>query len=382
MQRLPPFTLAHKFPVTSVLAASAIAVSLAWWGKVDVTPLFESFEWPRQPWRLLTSALLHVNAIHLVFNLYWLWGFGTLLERRFGPLKIALIYVLLASASGAAEFAFLQGGVGLSGVVYGLFGLLFVLAKYDRVYAQVVDPQTVQLFVGWFFICIVTTMLKIMPVGNIAHGVGALVGYMLGLAIVSSGRRRQILSGALVLLTVFSLGLASVGRESVNLSGDVSLEYWQRGTDALDKGENEAAIAYFKRALAIKNTEKALWFNLGIAHHRLRQADEAIDAYQHAWDLGHHDEKLRRILVELKSYQGYKALTEQKWEKAEQLLKGSLALDDSPAMTWRYLAVCYQHQQKDAEAKDAFENADKRGAGGTVTKVLDAITKPSAPPKK
>jgi len=46
-----------------------------------------------------------------------------------------------AVGSSAAEFALFQGGIGLSGVGYGLFGLLWVLSWHASDFAGGVDSQ-------------------------------------------------------------------------------------------------------------------------------------------------------------------------------------------------------------------------------------------------
>jgi membrane associated rhomboid family serine protease/Tfp pilus assembly protein PilF len=362
MRELPPITSASKYPATSVLGAAAIAATVYWGSGGDIGPVVESTEWPWQPWWLLTSALFHINALHLLFNLYWLWAFGTLLERRYGPLKVASIYVLLAVVSGAAEFAFLHGGVGLSGIGYGLFGLIYVLAQRDSTYADVLDAQTVQLFVGWFFLCIVTTVLKIMPVGNIAHGVGALTGYLLGLAIVNSNPKRMLNAAALALLAVASLDLASVGREYVNFSASVSQDYWQRGIAAIKKGDNESAVKQFKRGIEIDPDEGGLWFNLGIAYQGLQDFESAADAYQHAWNLGEHDENVARAVVANFVYLGDLALALGDWPKAEHDYNAALCVNDTSEKTWKNLAIAYDRQGKKAEAVKALANAAKQSS--------------------
>src|SRR3984957_3300188 len=115
-----------QYPVVSATAALAIAVTLAWWGKIDVSVLFESPQVGRgQWWRLLTSALPHINILHLIFNLSWLWVLGTKIERILGHLNTLWLFLILAIGSGAFEYAFLGPGVGLSGVGYGFFWLLW-----------------------------------------------------------------------------------------------------------------------------------------------------------------------------------------------------------------------------------------------------------------
>ena len=71
-----------------------------------------------------------------------------------------------------AEQALFYGGVGLSGVVYGLFGLLWVLSRRDSRFRDAMDRQTVQLMVAWFFLCIVLTITGAWKVANVAHGAG------------------------------------------------------------------------------------------------------------------------------------------------------------------------------------------------------------------
>jgi len=120
---------------------------------VDISPLYESAEIRRgQLWRLVTSIFPHIDILHLAFNLYWLWVLGTVVERVYGHAKTILLLALLAVGSNSLDFAFDQGGVGLSGVGYGLFGLLCVLSERDERFRGAIDRRTVQLFVGWFFI--------------------------------------------------------------------------------------------------------------------------------------------------------------------------------------------------------------------------------------
>jgi membrane associated rhomboid family serine protease len=162
-------------------------------GKVDISPLYESAEIRRgQLWRLVTSIFPHIDILHLAFNLYWLWVLGTVVERVYGHAKTILLLALLAVGSNSLDFAFDQGGVGLSGVGYGLFGLLCVLSERDERFRGAIDRRTVQLFVGWFFICIVTTLTHTFVVANVAHGAGAILGALAGLASTLPNRRRAL----------------------------------------------------------------------------------------------------------------------------------------------------------------------------------------------
>jgi membrane associated rhomboid family serine protease len=73
------------------------------------------------------------------------------LEEAFGPWK-ALGLILLLAAGSSAEYAYAVGSVGLSGVGYGLFGLVWVLSHRDERFRGAIDGQTVALFIFWFLL--------------------------------------------------------------------------------------------------------------------------------------------------------------------------------------------------------------------------------------
>ncbi len=167
--------------------------------------------WRGEVWRLVTTTLLHGGIFHLAFNLYWLWLLGRAAEAWMGSLLFLGFFVLTAAGSTAAEIVITQpqaGLVGLSGVGYGLFGLLFALRRYKDFAAELMQPQTVRLFVGWFFFCFLINwmpqgMLGIGRVANVAHGAGALIGWMVGQAVLSRHRLVQLTAPVtLVLLLV------------------------------------------------------------------------------------------------------------------------------------------------------------------------------------
>ena len=133
MPNVPRWKEIPNYPVISGIAVLAVGVTIAWWTGTNISSLFEDAEIRRgQLWRFATSVLPHLDILHLAFNLYWLWVLGTTVERVYGHFRTMLLLLLFAIGSGSLDFAFAQGGVGLSGVGYGLFGLLYVLARRDE----------------------------------------------------------------------------------------------------------------------------------------------------------------------------------------------------------------------------------------------------------
>ena len=46
-----------------------------------------------QPWQIVTHMFMHGNLMHIVFNMFALWMFGTAVEQRLGSKKFLFIYI-------------------------------------------------------------------------------------------------------------------------------------------------------------------------------------------------------------------------------------------------------------------------------------------------
>jgi len=85
------------------------------------------------PWQLVTYAFLHGSMLHLLFNMFALYMFGTAIEQVFGSRRYLLYYGVCVVSAALAQLlvAKLTGGfyptVGASG---GVFGLLLAYGLY------------------------------------------------------------------------------------------------------------------------------------------------------------------------------------------------------------------------------------------------------------
>jgi GlpG protein len=68
---------------------------------------------------------------------------------------------------------------GMSGVNYGLFGYVWMKARYDQGSGFIMSSSTVVLMIAWYFLCF-TGLIG--SVANMAHTVGLLVGVLIGAA--------------------------------------------------------------------------------------------------------------------------------------------------------------------------------------------------------
>jgi membrane associated rhomboid family serine protease len=82
-------------------------------------------------WRILTSAFLHVNLLHILFNMWALYLFGPLLEQLYGRIEYLAIYLLCAAGGSVLTIlaAPEQQAVGASGAIFGLLGLAFAVSR-------------------------------------------------------------------------------------------------------------------------------------------------------------------------------------------------------------------------------------------------------------
>jgi membrane associated rhomboid family serine protease len=293
MLRPPSLTQVPRYPVTTFVAGLALAVTGMWWSGQNIDGmLMNGRVWANwELWRALTCTLPHVNFFHLAFNLYWFWTFGTLVERVYGHLRCAGIYLLLAFGSSLAEFTFFSGGVGLSGVGYGLWGMLWVLEKRDARFADAVDHRTSQLFIFWFFLCIVLTIANVMPVANVAHGVGAVLGAV----------KWQSMAG-LVVAVILGLAGSTVFWPWVNLTPYAEPVVEQAGLDALAHNDTSRAVKLLELSTRMRRAPARAWYNLGIVYRGLGRYDDALAACEHAAQMPDANSDMQQAAQVMKDY--------------------------------------------------------------------------------
>lgn len=283
------------WPATALLEFSAILFTGWVWAGHDLERwTLDARAFHGEPWRLITSALPHADILHLAFNAYWVWVFGSRIETVFGSFRTAALMAVLAAGSGEAEYALLDGGIGLSGVNYGLFGFLWLLGKRDARFHGVVDRRTTELFAGWFLLCIVLTMADILPVANIAHAAGALLGLLVGAAVTAGSRlRRGLLWCALALSLAATTAGSAAGRRYVNFSPHVGHDLAVMGYHALLTEDYAEAVRLYESAVAANGDVAGWWRNLGIAYEKLDRYLPAADAFQRSYELDSSQDDMR-----------------------------------------------------------------------------------------
>jgi rhomboid protease GluP len=182
-------------------------------------------------YRLLTAIFVHAGWIHLATNMWCLWNLVLLGEPLLGPFGLAAVYVLTGVAGNLLSMAsnVLQNqdppGVGASGAVFGIAGILIVLLsnrklpipweELRRLRRSVIQFAILNLVIGG-----ATLFARdYIRIDNFAHIGGFVSGLSLGPALVprmTSGRERYLnrqkitFALAALLLSLFGYWIANL----------------------------------------------------------------------------------------------------------------------------------------------------------------------------
>jgi membrane associated rhomboid family serine protease len=260
--------------VTITLWVTSLALSLMDFGGAQFDFLVPSAKnWPGTIGALFTACLLHGDGLHLFFNLVMTWRLGVIAEGLIGSAGLGFFVVLCGFGSGAIQWAFSGPYVGLSGIVYGIFGLLWALDRWHPQSKGFLNPGATRLMVGWFFFCILLTQAEIWRVANLVHGFGALLGVIFGWSLSKRADQRGwrwfAFPGATLVCVLIPLLTTP---KPIKL--DRAWSALGKGNQALESDQPQAAEAHFREALEHYDLPGAHW-NLSIALRHLGRAQEA-----------------------------------------------------------------------------------------------------------
>ncbi len=170
--------------------------------QLDYAPL--RLDTSEAPWRMVTSIFVHLSILHIVFNLYSLYIFGSMLERMLGRVRFLVLF-LLAGVGGSVGVLLIDPAAsvaGASGAIFGMLGAYFVIVRR-------LGGNTVQLLV----VIAVNLVIGFLVPGIAwqAHVGGLVVGAAIGLIYLETRDRRRrpvqivALAGVFVLLIVLAV---------------------------------------------------------------------------------------------------------------------------------------------------------------------------------
>jgi GlpG protein len=191
---IAPYKLVPVYRDSSALPSSDDEVPIGWTVQSPgLEPILHG-----EIWRLVTPIFIHFTILHLVFNMSWVYGLGGAIERQRGPVRYVALVLFVAVLSNLCQYFLGRpdwgGSVsvpdhvpafgGMSGVVYGLFGYVWMKARFQPELGLTISPRSVTILMIWLFFC-TTPWIRILigsGVANVAHVSGLLVGMLVGYA--------------------------------------------------------------------------------------------------------------------------------------------------------------------------------------------------------
>ena len=186
---------APKFVVTPALVGLNVLVFLAMVasGVSLVNPSTESVKlWgadygpltfgAHQMWRLVTSNYIHFGIVHLLLNMWCLWGLGRLTEVFYSATDYILLYTLTGVSGSMLSVTLKYSGIsaGASGAIFGLAGVMLTTLKWGKL--PITPENRNQIYKGvWQFAGINLVFGALAPgIDNLGHLGGFVYGLLIG----------------------------------------------------------------------------------------------------------------------------------------------------------------------------------------------------------
>jgi hypothetical protein len=146
---------------------------------------------PSQYWRYLTAIFLHGGLAHLVFNLFALALFGSILEKLIRGRKFLFIFFLSGILVNIVSINFYESSLGASGAIYGILGVLMIIAPLMFVWAF---GLPMPMFIAGILWIIGEILGLFIPsnIGHIAHLSGLAIGILIGVILRVKKKTRKI----------------------------------------------------------------------------------------------------------------------------------------------------------------------------------------------
>ena len=244
---------------------------------------------------LFTDVFVHAGAQsgipwHLLFNLLYLVLLGRILEETIHPALWMLFFVASGVALSGAELAFSgHNAIGVSGVIYAMFGLMWAGRYENRTWAQIATPKTFRILIAWGILCVIISYFGILNIANYSHAAGLLFGLAVGWLFVA--KRRTPLA-VLILASLWIVMLLAI----TWLPWSPAWLLW-RGDVALRNRDFATALRSYNRSLERGENSRVLKDRIRTAAALVQDrtaAQRAIDAYTQA-AIDQQEEAARRM---------------------------------------------------------------------------------------
>lgn len=149
-------------------------------------------------WRFLSSIFLHADITHLIYNMFALALFGSILERIVGGKRFLLIYFASGIIANIFAINFYTSSLGASGSIYGVLGALVIIRPLMTVFAF---GLPMPMLIAGFLWAAGDLIGLFIPsnTGHIAHLSGMAVGIIIGAYLRRMyGEEKRVIGGIIL----------------------------------------------------------------------------------------------------------------------------------------------------------------------------------------
>lgn len=136
-------------------------------------------------WQIITFQFMHGSFSHILFNMLYLWMFGTELENVWGSRKFLVYYLTCGIGAGLTQLflsPIFEGEVyptaGASGGIYGLLIAYAVLFPRRPIYLYFFIPIPAMYLIGFMILIELFSVGNHSLIAHLAHIGGAFVGLL------------------------------------------------------------------------------------------------------------------------------------------------------------------------------------------------------------
>ncbi len=133
-----------------------------------------------RPWMLVTAIFAHGSPSHLLYNMFALALFGSILENIIGGRRWLILFFISGILAGIVASMFYPASLGASGAIFGLLGALAVLRPRMTVWVVSV-PMPMIVAAGVWVAIDMLGMFAPSGIANAAHIAGLAAGVVAGL---------------------------------------------------------------------------------------------------------------------------------------------------------------------------------------------------------
>ena len=134
-------------------------------------------------YRIVTASFLHGNLLHLTANIIALLCVGSFLEKRFGSLKMLLLYICLDIIASISFYGYMNectNGNGSSIVIYALFAVFLILKlRYPEQFTYPGCKYSLAYMIVYFYVAGFFGNYSTMIIHGFSFAVGLAAGLML-----------------------------------------------------------------------------------------------------------------------------------------------------------------------------------------------------------